>query len=392
MRWIMSWLARLWSRTALTPVDYTPPAPLGHNKPPRQSSKKTRETTFGAYYYLDNVLDDLTDYFDALSLLKRTDPDGFAFYSKTGAQVVSRNSMFDVGSLPAVWTAGGERPAMGMVHITNVDSKKDDDTFHMNLISFTKFKGRPGIENVAGDIYEVTAYLRDYEWKKISAKKTEKYRQWYIRKYGDTDKGVMLCFTFHIAIDADGNVRALRERQRTIVRKDIPVTEWRTPAFLRDSAKAKKLTTDEVATELFRIVAGGSEHAASGVQVRAKRADGLCATFNVDMLRTPYFFRDRDKTTTENGRTKRIFHIARAHERKLSGGRTLFVRSHFRGERKFTWNGYRVEITMPGFHHTIWQRFTAAAYDARSDDVPADATAGLPEFAEMVDRHMSTAH
>jgi hypothetical protein len=281
---------------------------------------------------------------------------------------------------------------MGMVHITNTDQKKDDDFFHLNFVSFSKFKGKPGVEFYPGDIYEITAYLRDYEWKKMSSKKAEKYRKSYIRKYGNDDKGVMLCFTFHVAVDAEGNVKALRERHRSIVKNDIPVREWKTPIFLRECAKKRNVTPDQAATELFRIVAGATEHAASGVQVRAKREDGLCATFNVDMLRTPYFFQDRDKTTTANGRTKRIFHIARAHERNLASGKTLFVKSHFRGERKFTWNGYRVEITMPGLHHSIWQRFTSAAHDATADDLPQGAMVGMPEFGEMVDRHMSTTH
>ena len=83
--------------------------------------------------------------------------------------------------------------------------------------------------------------------------------------------------------------------------------------------------------------------------------------FNIEMTRTPYFFKNRSKTVSVNGSTRKIFHITRAHKRIGAGGRETFVKSHFRGERKFMWKGYDVQITMPGLHHKPIQEFSAPA-------------------------------
>jgi len=73
----------------------------------------------------------------------------------------------------------------------------------------------------------------------------------------------------------------------------------------------------------------------------------LTAVFCIDMLRTPYFFADRDIEY----KGSKIFHIVRAHRRVGAGGNETFVKSHFRGLREFVWNGYSVRITLAGKHH-----------------------------------------
>ena len=83
----------------------------------------------------------------------------------------------------------------------------------------------------------------------------------------------------------------------------------------------------------------------SGLQVRASKGY-VSLKFHIDMLRTPYFFKDRNITVNHNGRKKRIFHIVRTHKRG-----DKYIKSHFRGLRKFKWHNYDIVISMPGKHH-----------------------------------------
>lgn len=87
----------------------------------------------------------------------------------------------------------------------------------------------------------------------------------------------------------------------------------------------------------------------SGVHVRVAKGSKR-VTFAIDMLRTPYFFKDRDKTVNENGKTQKIFHIVAGHKRKLANGEETTVKSHFRGIRKFMWNGFKINILLNGKH------------------------------------------
>jgi hypothetical protein len=292
--------------------------------------------------------------------------------------------------LPPVWLSRESRPAMGMVHIT--DTKKDDgDNLHASFLSFKKIKRRPGVETCTdADIYEIALYFRDYEFAKIVGdKKLERYRRAFIRKYGDKNKGAILRMGFYASLDGNCKIRVLKEFDRELRghRRDIPSCKWKLPPWIEDYAKYKNTSIIDAASEIFRIVAGSIEHAASGVQVRAKR-DGISAIFNMDMLRTPYFFKDRDKTVNVNGRTKRIFHITRAHRRITAAGNEVYVKSHFRGERRFTWNGYQITISMPGLHHSILQRMGFSAFDTEDKEIRGEDILYAPQFGEEVDAHL----
>lgn len=141
-------------------------------------------------------------------------------------------------------------------------------------------------------------------------------------------------------------------------------------------------TIEKYADFLFRIIAGAIENSQGGFQVRV-RDQRIAAIFNIDMLRTPYFFKGRDKTINENGNSKRIFHIVGAHARRLAGGRTKYIKTHFRGERRFTWNGYRVTVSVPGLHHPIWAELEAeTAYP--EDITPSEGSMSFKQLGKLV--------
>lgn len=88
--------------------------------------------------------------------------------------------------------------------------------------------------------------------------------------------------------------------------------------------------------------------------------DGIRANFYVDSKDTKYYFKDRQKTFTENGQTKRIIHIVDDHERIVNGKKT-FVRAHVRGENKFMWAGYKCRVISPKYHQFDYREFDAAS-------------------------------
>lgn len=335
-------------------------APIGHNRPPRA---KRKAESFGEYYYLDNVLDDLRDYFDALRLLRKQDREAYDIYSKTGAFVynTSARALLTTG-MPASWR-NGSRPAFGMLHL-NFSKLDDAQKINVSLAYFQKIERVDGVQVSRGDLYVVTMFYSD-------------------RKSGHSFVG-----TYYVDVDADGEPHLLKQMQRSNGR--FPVRAWAYPSFLKSIGTKEKTwgTPETFATSLFSLLVGGIENSQSGVQVRAKKGS-IAAIFNVDMLRMPYFFKDRDKTINENGATKRIFHIARAHKRTLPDGREIFVKSHFRGERRFSWNGHDITVSMPGLHHNMLGDldFTAKIVGDEDQNPPGMIDAG--EVGEIIDRHMA---
>jgi hypothetical protein len=138
-----------------------------------------------------------------------------------------------------------------------------------------------------------------------------------------------------------------------------------------------------LASRIFCVVVNGSANAVDGFQVMVSRA-GRTARFNIDLLRTPYFFAERDKTVTVNGRTNPIFHIVRAHKRVKANGEVKYVKSHFRGVRSFTWKGYQVLITMPGYHHRPIDEFDAAAIEEADLEKVKEKTITVVKAGEII--------
>jgi hypothetical protein len=126
-------------------------------------------------------------------------------------------------------------------------------------------------------------------------------------------------------------------------------TRWKYPELLEQHCIEAKISMNEYVSFALWSAVNMCLASDQGIQVRVGKGKRRI-TFAIDMLRTPYFFNDRDKVVNENGQTKRIFHIVRAHERTMAGGEKKVIKSHTKGLRKFTWNGYGVNILLPGKH------------------------------------------
>lgn len=116
--------------------------------------------------------------------------------------------------------------------------------------------------------------------------------------------------------------------------------------------------------------------------------DGIRANFYVDSKDTKYYFKDRQKTFTENGQTKKIIHIVDDHERIVNGKKTI-VRAHVRGENKFMWSGYKCRVISPTYHQFDYRDFNAASsqdpIEIKSDHVSLTKVANtLHNIEDMI--------
>jgi hypothetical protein len=223
-------------------------------------------------------------------------------------------------------------------------------------------KAPPLIERVNnGDVYVVTLYYDD------------------LKRGGLRDPA-----EFAVLVTRDGSVRPLR--QRDVEYKEIRSKKrgagyragpntftiarsvWRVDPFWSQAAREKGKDVAEFLTETFVMAVNFFAVGAVGGMTRVDVSrDGLHAIFSVDPARTSYFFKDRKMNVTKNGSRRRIFHIVSPHERKR-GDRKVGVKMHFRGERRFEWNGYSVAISIPGRHHIDVAEFGVGAVDLDFED------------------------
>jgi hypothetical protein len=338
---MIEFLRRLWARFWFAPapivVPETAPAPKA-----RRAQRKSDGKNYGAFVYFDDVLDRLDSYFKYLRYLKKDDPDAFNLYSQMGGQIMGKQSLFSPWETDPGWLA--QRPTFGMVHFADDDG---DDKITPKLAYFSKHRGHANLQPIHGDIYEVVFYYVE--------KKNPKIR---------------VPMRYHVHVSCDGDITLLKERvaERITIHhrhksrggfSTISRQTWRVPELLCDLFEEKNIESDkmytdvsinEAAARLFRMIAGACYSASDGVRVNVYKGS-LCCAFNVAMDRTAYFFKDREKTVSMSGATKRIFHAARAHMRVMPDGKQVPVRMHFRGERAFTWKGYHILITVNGKHH-----------------------------------------
>lgn len=287
-----------------------------------------------------DILDDLDSYRAIFSRLKRHDLSAYRLFSRTGL------------SIPPGWVinadhadqqaklASCERPAIGGILLVK---PKPDGMAHPSLVYFRKLAMPTSVQWADGDVYQVTAL---YEGG---------------RKSGPVDLTVPIhC---HIALGRDGSVILLKERvvSRRVVQprtrsgrklESFVKTEaaWAYPAWIWHVLSDKKNETpQDWARWMFTTALITYVHTlpTDRLIVRAKR-DDVVAAFAIDRNRGRYFFKDRSaKALAADGKRKRIFHYVQPHQREVRADATVSVRAHYRGLRKFEWNGYQVSIILP---------------------------------------------
>jgi|TARA_R110000751_G_scaffold306889_1_gene426503 hypothetical protein len=300
----------------------------------------------GRFYYLGDLLDRLDGYRGAIDKLRRADPEVYQMYKRIGGTITSRTGEFEVNCLPSSW-ANGHRPAFGF-HVWD-ERVEDDiaDNVYPRFVYFWKEKFVPGIAYAPGDTYRVGMV-------------------YYTVADGAKSGFPPILASFYVNVNADREVRVLKQLhcgRRAPPRNShvsIPFRRWSHAQVLSGIRENKPdKTSQEIGQFLFCLITQNTEQALADMLVRATK-NGTTAAFAINMLRTPYFFKDRDRVVNVDGKTRKIIHIVRAHERVVAAGKSVFVKSHFRGLRRFIWNGYDVSVSMPGLHHVGLDLFTGA--------------------------------
>jgi hypothetical protein len=343
---------------------------------------------YGEFHFRDTILQQLERYFVYLARMRRTDADTYQLYRQYGATImpyVSINAHNREHSLKT-WDLTRTTPLADWFHRTrpmfgcyaygadpeseryekemSEEMRKDRrELWIPKFMYFTKFKRAPcGWERISGgDTYGMTVW-----WDRPFSTRHGKA----IRKYGTPQE-------YGIWISDDGKeVVALRSLVNEKVRIkgktgeyrgrtfSIPRKTWKIPTTFAEWAQEEGDTPERFLRELFlETVQRHSLHQLNMVRVSASKGD-MTASFSVDIHKMSYFFQDRDIYATSTGARKRVFHMVRPHVRD-DGTK---VKTHFRGQREFTWAGYDVRITIPGRDHNIFDDMDIGAIDIEDAD------------------------
>lgn len=371
-QWFLA--AVFWVRTAI--VRRKPSAVRRKINPNRGDDTEER----GSWYFRRDILDRLDKYREYAKKVRKVDKDAYRHVCQIGAVVTSGRAVVQAAEMSASWRAG-KRIGFGAVALME---RPSEEMIPARFVYFTRVDRLPWTVEHPN---EPATF----------------YRMCIV--YHDSHLGTGAA-SFHLSVDDSVNVRVLRQSETMTQRirsknkrkglpKDTYVQRLRFgyPSCLDGIGVDEKtgedhykgLTIHQKVARLLTMCSNIYEDASKDVLVRAKKS-GVTAAFTIDMLRTPYFFRDRDTVLTSTGHRKRIFHIVRTHARNTKRG-TSYVRSHFRGARKFMWNSYDVTVSMPGKHHIDMLDVDVGALDYTDEDVPID-TITHGQFVDGVEQHL----
>jgi len=335
---------------------------------PARAARKRRERPkeeFAAYY-LGDLLDSLSQVFADYPAFSKLDPDAFCLYQKLGATVLTNRQLIARDLEPYALAA---MPGFGCFYLHTPHIDDDADRVPARFMYFVKEKRPINVQPSNHTIYRC-GLLHDFNGRPVGS-------QFYI-SVSELGEVVPLKALLKTKRGMPQKKRRAGERYLEVVRM-----EWRHSDALQGMAADWGRSVETAASEMFAIMVNGSLTREAGITVRA-RSGRSSAAFSIDMLRTPYFFADREKTVNENGQTKRILHIVRGHQRQVAGGDSKFIKSHFRGLREFRWNGYDVSIGLAGWHGAGLSEFDAGVVEER--DTRGQATYGPDEVADRIDK------
>jgi hypothetical protein len=366
-----------------------PPVIYLRDLTPRPQRQRNARPTKEIARLKADVLDKLDMYLVYIKRLKRWDKDAYALYRRVGAFICTVGLQAAPRTLePALVKTLPSFGAVALGMTSRVEApydQPDDELIHVKFVYFTKL-ARPGhdVERVnQGAIYRCHLYWDD-------TVKMDK-SVWFAKRGHGMGQDIL------INVLPDGTVRPLRMlkvEQQIIRHRDhtssaVSHQRWGLPDVRDESRKtthpgpfANLSLADSIIT-LFCLVANFWIAAARNSMIRVTAVkDGVVMPFVVDATDTPQFFADREPVISEDGKKRRIFHVVRAHTRNTPKG-LKGVRLHFAGLRDFEWNGYQINITVPGKDHLdIADADFGALEDVAMEEM--EGTMLLTEFAETM--------
>lgn len=363
-------------------------------KKPRSRFKDTAHIAdveeSGRWYFKRDILDRLDQYFHYLKRLRRHDPEAYDLYCQVGGYINNTHGGVKVcmnpGSrLDSSWKVEGHLPGFACVTFPECDDDVERDTIRPKLMYFQKVDRSYYCEPSVDTVYKVTAFMAER-----------------------ADPRLNHPITFHVAVDKDNRPRVLREMR--LLKQMLPPSRvagtkygWKQVTHVswglnsglaqlagevkRREPNHEHWTTQHQGIFIFSLIANTHATASADIHIRVTRGN-LVGLFCVDLLRTPYFFNDRETGLARDGKRKRIFHIVRTFKRNHKDGSHRYVKSHFRGERTFLWNQHKVQISMPGKHHAILNMFSGGFTDEELMN-ERKGTMTPKQLGEGLARHMT---
>ena len=326
----------------------------------------------GRFYFRGAILDQLDLYFGYLARLRVVDEQDYNLFGQIGAAIMPGASIVAIAhDLPPSWRAGKRPFAGGVAYGLKPGEEKCEHSVPLRFLFWRRVNKITPLVAAAKPGW--TVYNCSGCWADPPGVK------------GRREDSTM---EFYVAVSPDGTeIELLKQRgiERQSVRcktgpgwHNIPVRCWTWP-WIVHGLTDPELCKPEAIPAIFCQCVHAFENSNADIRVAVSKGD-LVGAFSVDLLRTPYFFSDRDR---EPGTHKRIFHIVRAHRRVSWRGDSV-VHTHFRGERDFTWHGYRVVITMPGLHHRPLAEFETGGWEFGKFAPMPKGWLETPEFAKRV--------
>jgi hypothetical protein len=372
-------------------------------KPRRERIRRARRPDAEMLRLKRNILDQLDDNTKIFGRMKVTFPMEYGLYSQVGAVIIERtfhdqtfeNTVFqdlddDLQELRVSPWFNQTRPGFGALvtgnpHDRGYDLKKP---LHPRLTHFLKVKepkerlrrmfGRGRAHDIVqpirpgSDLYFFTLYFDEQDWARLFPVKTRDDRErcrFYRKAFAIelplelSEDGVLrpLKVMWDQALQIGPKSRSRQPMGYSDVRRSVRGWDYPWPKGSTRHFKTKITPEQLILFEAASTLRVYEEGSSSMIQVRAAKND-ICTLINVDIEETPDFFLDREDVVID-GIKKRIFHIVRPHERILGFNRSTNVHMHFRGLRQFVWNGYEIEISVPGRDHFPTDDFNCATTD-----------------------------
>ena len=328
----------------LPPPSFVAPPPPPKEKKLELETDPHKAEEYGRFYFKDTILDKLDEYFVIMRRMKKSDRQSYQMFSRIGFGLqptanISRNlDNFELKVSP--WFLE-EMPGLGGTAF-GIDKslphgEKDEEGVRGWWPRFTYFRKyskdhqpRAIQRTTGGVVYMMTLY-------------------WDYLNKGEGFPRSGAPWEIPIVVMENGEIIPLKLRagKKTVFRYEGMIhsgREWDFPSDYYIWARRFKMTPEQHIALLFKMCTDDYESNQSAMMKIIVTKEHLTATFGIEVKRSAYFFKDREVILNEAGHKKRIFHIVRPHTR--STGKS--VKMHFRGLREFMWNGYKINITVPG--------------------------------------------
>ena len=318
-----------------------------------KADKSEHAEAGGRYYYFSDLLDKLNDTFECLRLLRKCDPDAYDLYSRIGASFTPPTTQMLSTDVEPMFRDFEKLPSFFMTCNGDGEWEKDKSKLASRGVYFRKLRTLPAVQRINGVVYSGAIFYAD--------KHNEKIRHSAQLFVGVTRSGEVIPLKISAAWP-----QVIKHKRKHKESWSTTVThhKFEYPQTVTAIAKENNVTVEDLILRSFYVALNESVNSESGITVIVRKGN-LSARFAIDMLRTPYFFKDRERSVGG----KKIFHIVRTHAR-TTNGQTRTVRSHCRGEREFMWQGYKVTVTLPGLHYKPLHEATFTSYDEFDNDTP----------------------